>query len=302
MITTPPYLEAGDTIGLTCPAGYMNYEKAAACITTLQQWGYKVKVGKTLGSESANYFSGTDDERLAEFQRFLYDDQVKAILCARGGYGTVRILDRINFKKFRKKPKWIIGYSDITLLHSHIVSNYKVAGMHGPMANAFNEDGYKSEFVLSLKNALEGKKSRYRINAHELNRKGEAVGELVGGNLSLLVHSIGTISDIRTKGRILFLEDTGEYLYSIDRMLYQMKRAGKLEKLAGLMIGGFMELKDTGRPFGKTAYEIIYEVIKDFDYPVSFGFPVSHGRENYALKIGMGYKLKVGKNKVTLEE
>jgi len=311
MIKTPPYLKPGDTIGLTCPAGYMSYEKAATCISTLQHWGYKVKVGKMLGSESQTYFSGTDNERLAEFQRFLYDDEVKAILCARGGYGTTRIIDRINFKKFKKKPKWIIGYSDITVLHAHIYGNYKTASLHAPMAGAFNEGVIKDEhsgkvledqYILSLKNALEGKKGKFSCSPHDFNKKGEAVGELIGGNLSLLVHLMGTVSDFKTKGRILFLEEIGELLYSTDRMLYQLKRGGKLDKLAGLIIGGFTDTKDTDRPFGKTVYELINDVIKDYDYPVCFGFPVSHSKENYALKVGVGYKLKVGKGKVTLEE
>ncbi len=311
MIKTPPYLKPGDTIGVICPAGYMSFEKAATCISTLQHWGYKVKVGKMLGNESATYFSGTDEERLAEFQRFLYDDEVKAILCARGGYGTSRIIDRINFKKFKKKPKWIIGYSDITVLHAHIYSNFKISSLHAPMAGAFNDgvqrDGagdltVEDEFIRSLKNALEGKKAKYSCTAHEFNKKGEAVGELVGGNLSLLVHLNGTVSDIKTKGRILFIEDIGEYLYSTDRMLLQLRRSGKLDKLAGLIVGGFTDSKDTERPFGKTAYEIIRDMVSDYDYPVCYGFPVSHGKENVALKVGVGYKLKVGKSKVILEE
>lgn len=302
MVQIPPFLKPGDTIGITCPAGYMSYEKAATCIATLQHWGYKVKVGKTLGSESANYFSGSDEERLAEFQRFLYDDDVKAILCARGGYGCSRIIDKLNFKKFRKRPKWIIGFSDVTVFHAHIYSNYKTASLHAPMAAAFNEEGFNNEYVKSLKNALEGKKTKYTVPVHEFNRKGEAVGELVGGNLSLLVHVNGTISDIKTKGRILFLEDIGEQLYSIDRMLLGLKRAGKLEKLAGLIVGGFTDTKDTDRPFGKTVYELINELVKDYDYPVCFGFPVSHSKENYALKVGVGHKLKIAAKKVVLEE
>jgi muramoyltetrapeptide carboxypeptidase len=311
MVTIPPYLKAGDTIGITCPAGYMNYEKAATCIATLQHWGYKVKVGKMLGSDSSNYFSGSDEERLAEFQRFLYDDEVKAILCARGGYGTSRIIDKINFKKFRKKPKWIIGYSDITVLHAHIYSNFKIAALHAPMAGAFNEGVHVDEltgqpvvnrYIQSLRLALEGKKEKYTCEIHQFNRKGEAIGELVGGNLSLLAHISGTVSDIKTKGRILFLEDVGEQLYNIDRMLLQLKRGGKLDKLAGLIIGGFTDTKDTDRPFGKTVYELIRDAVKEYDYPVCFGFPVSHTAENYALKVGVGYKLKVGGKKVVLEE
>lgn len=303
MIKTPPYLEKGDTIGLVCPAGYMPFEKAAECIRVLQEeWGYRVKLGNTVGGNSTTYFSGTDKERLDDFQQMLDDDEVKAVLCARGGYGTSRIIDSINFKKFKEQPKWIIGFSDVTLLHSHLYSNYYISSMHAPMAAAFNDAGYVNRFVQSLHEALQGKKARYNCDPHDYNRKGEAIGELVGGNLALLVHAIGTDSDIKTKGRILFLEDVGEYLYSIDRMFYQLKRSGKLKNLAGLILGGFTDTKDTGRPFGKDVYDLIHDIVDKYDYPVCYGFPVSHEKENYALKIGVGYKLKVGKNKVVLEE
>jgi muramoyltetrapeptide carboxypeptidase len=303
MITVPPYLQPGDTIGLVCPAGYMPLEKTAECIRVLQEeWGYRVKVGSTVGSQSTTYFSGTDEERLIDFQLMLDDDEVKAVLCARGGYGMGRIIDQVNFKKFKKNPKWIIGYSDITVLHSHLYSNYYISSMHAPMAGAFNDAGYINRFVQSLKATLEGKKAKYNCDPHEFNRKGEAVGELIGGNLTLLAHMTGSESESKTRGRILFIEDVGEYIYNIDRMLYQLKRSGKLSKLAGLVIGGFTDVKDTERPFGKTAYETIKEIIAEYDYPVCFGFPVSHEKENYALKIGVGYKLKVGKSKVILEE
>lgn len=302
MIRIPPYLQKGDTIGILCPAGAMPVERVSECIRVLNEdWGFTTKVGKTVGNKF-NYFSGTDEDRLADFQQMLDDEEVKAVLCARGGYGMGRIIDRIDFKKFKKQPKWIIGYSDITVLHSHLYSNYYISSLHSPMAGAFNDDGYKNEFVQSLKNALDGKKMKYQCPVHEFNRKGEAIGELVGGNLALLAHLVGTDSDIKTRGRILFIEDVGEYLYNIDRMMYQLKRSGKLSKLAGLIIGGFTDSKDTENPFGQTAYEIIRDIVKDYEYPVCFDFPVSHMDRNYALKIGVGYKLKVTKSKVSLEE
>jgi muramoyltetrapeptide carboxypeptidase len=302
MVKIPPYLQKGDTIGIICPAGAMPVEKVSECIRILNEdWGFTTKVGKTVGN-MFNYFSGTDEERLADLQEMMDDDSVKAILCARGGYGMTRIIDKIDFKKFKKQPKWIIGYSDITVLHSHLYSQYYISSLHSPMAGAFNDDGYKNEFVQSLRNALDGKKIKYNCPAHEFNRKGEAVGELVGGNLALLAHLVGTDSDIKTRGRILFIEDVSEYLYNIDRMLRQLKRSGKLSKLAGLIVGGFTETKDTERPFGQTAYEIIRDIVKEYDYPVCFDFPVSHSDNNYALKIGVGYKLKITKNKTTLEE
>ncbi|HEY0433802.1 MAG TPA: LD-carboxypeptidase [Chitinophagaceae bacterium] len=302
MIATPPYLIKGDLIGITCPSGFMPVEKASECIRVLnEEWGYRTVVGKTVGNEY-QYFSGTDEERLKDLQQMLDDPEVKAILCGRGGYGLTRIIDRLDFKQFRRQPKWVIGYSDVTILHSHIYSNFYISSLHAPMASAFNEGAYVGRYVQSLHQALQGKKLKYSCDAHSLNRKGEAIGELVGGNLTLLAHLVGTDSDLKTKGRILFLEDVGEYLYNIDRMMYQLKRTGKLAKLAGLIVGGFTDMKDTQRPFGSPAYEIIHEAVREYNYPICFGFPVSHGKENYALKIGVGYKLRVGKNKIILEE
>jgi muramoyltetrapeptide carboxypeptidase len=302
MITTPPYLKRGDTIGIVCPAGYMPLEKVQSCINTLHSWGYNVKTGNTVGSSSETYFSGSDDERLKDFQQMLDDDDIQALLCARGGYGVTRIIEKINFRKFAAHPKWIIGFSDITVMLSHIYSNFSVATMHAPMAGAFNDPDPANKYLVSLHKAIEGRRLHYNIPSHPFNRKGQAVGELVGGNLALLAHCVGTSSDIKTKGKILFIEDVGEYLYNIDRMMHQLKRAGKLKKLAGLVVGGFTDNKDTERPFGCTAEEIIREAIDEYDYPVSFGFPVSHAKENVALKIGEGYKLKVNKSKTSLAE
>jgi muramoyltetrapeptide carboxypeptidase len=302
MIKIPPFLKKGDTIGITCPAGYMAAEKAQTCIDTLQQWGYQVMVGKTLGSSSGNYFSGSDEERTDELQAMLDDNSINAILCGRGGYGVGRIIDGLDFTKFKKKPKRLIGFSDITVLHSHILTNYKIATLHAPMAAAFNDGGADNEFVGSLKAALAGKKAKYSVAAHSFNNPGEATAELVGGNLSLLANITGTPSDINTKNRILFIEDIGEYIYSTDRMLHQLKRSGKLDGLAGLIIGGFTDMKDTDRPFGQTVYEAIHDIVKAYDYPVCFNFPVSHEKENYALKAGGRYTLKVSSRGVKLTE
>ncbi len=302
MIKTPAFLKSGDTIGIVCPAGYMALEKVETCIKTLAEWGFNVKVGSTVGSNSTTYFSGTDEERLSDLQTMMDDDTVNAVLFGRGGYGMGRIIDKIDFKKFRKHPKWMIGYSDITVLHSHLFTNYYISSIHAPMAAAFNDEGFKNEFVLSLKNVLMGKKIKYVCSTHANNKMGKSNGELIGGNLSLLAHLIGTGSDLKTKGKILFIEDVGEQNYNVDRMMHQLKRSGKLSKLAGLIIGGFTDMQDTERPFGQNVYEIIKDIIKDYDYPVCFDFPVSHSERNYALKIGVKYKLKVGKSKVILEE
>ncbi|MEI6946199.1 LD-carboxypeptidase [Paraflavisolibacter sp. H34] len=302
MITIPPYLQQGDTIGIVAPAGFMPFENMQTCIETLVSWGYNVRPGATANSSSANYFSGTDEERAADLQQMLDDKEIKAILCARGGYGVSRIVDGLSFKKFRKHPKWIIGFSDITVLHAHLYANFGIATLHAPMAAAFNEGGAREPYVQSLKAALEGERLRYECPAHAFNRPGKAKGDLVGGNLALLAHLVGTPSDLVTKNKILFLEDVGEYLYNIDRMLLQLKRCGRLDELAGLVIGGFTGSKDTTRPFGKEAFELIRDAVQEYGYPVCFGFPVSHERENFALKVGVGYKLDVSEEKVVLGE
>ncbi len=289
----PQYLKKGDAIGLICPAGFMPLEKVQTAIATLQQWGFTVKTGKTVGSTSKNYFSGTDEVRCKELQDMMDDKNLKAIMCARGGYGMGRIVEELNFKKIEKNPKWIIGFSDITILHSHLFSQYKIASLHAPMAAAFNEEEYKNEYVQSLYHALVGTQANYKCEAHEFNKPGIANGRLIGGNLSLLAHLVGTTSDINTKNKILFIEDIGEYIYNVDRMMYQLKRSGKLNKLAGLVVGKFSDMKDTDLTFGQTAEEVIRDVVKEYDYPVCFNFPVSHEKENYALKIGMKYTLSV---------
>ncbi len=301
MTTIPPYLKPGDTIGIVCPAGYMPFEKAQACIETLTSWGFKVVPGKTLGSQF-HYFSGTDEDRIQDLQQMLDDNNIDAILCGRGGYGTGRIIDRLNFSKFVKHPKWIIGFSDITVLHCHLLSNFKIASLHAPMAAAFNDGEFKNQYIQSLHNALLGKKADYKTEGNFLDQPGKASGILVGGNLSLLVNMIGTASDIKTENNILFIEEIGEYIYSVDRMMYQLKRSGKLENLKGLIIGKFSEMKDTTIPFGQPVEDAIKDLVKDYDFPVCFGFPVSHEKENYALKIGVKYKLKVQRGNVELKE
>lgn len=298
MITIPPYLNPGDSIGILCPSGYMPYEKAVMAIETFTEWGFHIVPGKTLGHQF-NYFSGTDEERLTDLQQMMDDDNIKAIFCARGGYGMGRIIDRINFKKFKKNPKWIIGFSDITVLQSHLFARYKIASLHAPMAAAFNDGEFNNQYIQSLHDALIGRKANYINTGSDLNKKGKASGMLVGGNLSLLAHLVGTSSDIKTKDKILFIEDVGEYIYNVDRMMYQLKRSGKLDELSALIVGKFTEMKDTTTPFGQAAEEVIRSVVKVYDYPVCFDFPVGHTKENYALKIGVGYKLSVT---VTLAE
>lgn len=301
-MTNPSYLNPGDTIGLVCPAGYMPPEKWQTCFDHLQAWGYTIKLGKTMNSLSENYFSGNDEERLNDLQQMLDDRSINAIFCGRGGYGLSRIIDQLNFKVFKKHPKWVIGFSDITILHAHINRQLKIATLHAPMAGAFNDEGYALPYVQSLRAALIGKKASYKAQPHHFNHKGKVSAQLVGGNLSLVAHLIGSPSAYKTKGRILFLEDVSEYLYNLDRLIIQLKRAGIFDELAGLIIGGFTDNKDTERPFGKTAYEIIREHLQEYKYPICFDFPVSHATENYALKIGGSYQLSITPRTVSLRE
>ena len=301
MIKIPPYLKKGDTIGLVCPSGTLPAKKAATCMRTLESWGYKVKIGKTLGTQH-HYFSATDEARAADLQEMLDDQNVQAVLCGRGGYGMSRIIDLLDFKNFKKHPKWVIGFSDITLLHNHCTQVLKTASLHAPMAGAFNNGQSNNEWVLSLKHALQGKKANYKAAPHALNRTGTATGKLVGGNLTLVAHAIGSVSGLQTKNAILFLEDIGEYKYNIDRMMIQLKRAGMLTNLAGLVVGGFTQTKDSDPAFGASVYEIIQSAVAEYSYPVCYDFPVSHDKENYAIKHGADYTLQVTAKKVSVQE
>lgn len=285
-------LQQGAVIGITCPSGYVSAERIQYAIAVLERWGYKVKVGKTVGNEF-HYFAGTDQERLADLQTMMDDPAVDAILMGRGGYGMSRIIDDLDFTAFNARPKWVCGFSDITVLHSHITATLGIPTLHSPMCGAFKPETEQEDYLLSLKRALAGAGEQYAIPAAAFNRAGEASGVLTGGNLSLLVHMIGTRSDVDTKDKILFLEDLGEHLYHIDRMLLQLKRAGKLDGIAGLVLGGFTDLQDTERPFGQTIEEIIWDKVKEYNYPVCFNFPCGHQDVNYTLALGMRHTLTV---------
>lgn len=301
----PPYLKAGDTIGVTSPAGYISLAEIQPAVQLMESWGFKVEIGKTIGEKDFTY-GGTDEERTADFQYMLNNPDIKAIMCARGGYGVVRIIDQINFKQFTAQPKWVIGFSDITVFHNHINRNFGIATLHSKMCNSFPDDWTKAEpiqitTILSIKQALTGEVMSYTAPAAAANRVGKAEGNLVGGNLSMIETLAGTPSDLETKGKILFVEDTGEYLYRIDRMFWNLKRTGKLDKLAGLIIGGFkVKPDDAGDEFGKTVYEIVTEKVKEYGYPVCFDFPVGHQRANFALKCGIPHVLEVGAEGSTL--
>jgi muramoyltetrapeptide carboxypeptidase len=303
----PPYLVAGDTIGITCPAGYITAEEITASVAQMKSWGFNIVIGKTVGARDFT-FGGTDQERLQDFQQMLDDPSIHAIMCARGGYGAVRIVDQLDFSGYRSAPKWIIGFSDITILHCHINSNFKIATIHSKMCNSFPSDWslaepIQIETINSIHQALKGEKMKYQAVYNASNRIGIAKGELIGGNLRCIENLAGSKSEIETAGKILFLEDTGEALYSIDRMFYNLKRSNKLSKLKGLIIGGFKLKPDDGVDgFGRTLIDIVMEKVGAYGYPVCFDFPVGHQKANFALKCGVKHILEVKADGTVLEE
>jgi muramoyltetrapeptide carboxypeptidase len=305
-VKLPPYLKVGDTIGITCPAGFITTDAIKPAVDLMQSWGFKIEIGSTVNKRDFT-FGGTDQERAADLQYMLDNPNIKAIMCARGGYGVVRIIDQLNFKKFNDNPKWIIGFSDITTLHSHIHTNSHLATLHSKMCNSFPKDWSQAESIqietiLSIKRALMGEKMIYNAPASAFNRTGMATGQLVGGNLSLIASMTGTPSDINTNGKILFLEDTGEYIYNVDRMLYNLQRSGKLEHLAGLIIGGFkLRPDEPNEEFGKSLETVVIEKVSKYKYPICFDFPTGHQKNNYALKCGVIHSLQVTETSVQLE-
>lgn len=298
-LAIPPYLQAGDTIAITCPAGAVNTADIQVMAAYIEAQGFKVVLGATVGT--AYYkFSGTDAERAQDLQQFLNDPHIKAIFFGRGGYGVVRILDQLDFTAFKQHPKWLVGYSDITAILGHIQSVCGVAGLHAHMQGGYQENEFHALSTHSLFNAVQGFGQTYIGESHPMNRVGGAQGLITGGNLALLSDLIGTPSDIDTTGKILFIEDIAEYKYNIDRMLWQLKRAGKLSKLAGLLVGGFTDTQDNEIPFGMDVYEMVAEKVVDYPYPVIYGFPVGHQAENYALICGGAYSLQVHQSHYTL--
>jgi len=302
----PPYLKPGDMIGITSPAGFVLREGIIPAATLMQQWGFKIRLGYTIGKRDFT-FGGTDAERLDDLQKMLDDPQVKAIMCARGGYGSVRIVDGLNWGRFKAHPKWVIGFSDITVLHAHIQRNFGIATIHSKMCNSFPDvwdtaDPLQKDTIESIRKALTGERMSYTAEAfNSLNRPGTATGILVGGNLKTLETLAGSASDMNTDGKILFVEDTGEYLYSIDRMFWNLKRTGKLERLAGLIVGGMKIKQDPlDEQFGKNIYDIVLEKTKEYRYPVCFDFPVGHQVNNYALRCGTKHQLTVVTGGATL--
>jgi muramoyltetrapeptide carboxypeptidase len=294
---TPHLLDFSDTIGIVSTARKITSLELKPLIHLIESWELKFVLGKTIDTES-DQFAGDDATRILDFQTMLDDPKVKAIWCARGGYGTIRIIDQLDFSAFIKNPKWIIGYSDVTVLHAHIHS-FGIETLHANMA--IDIDTKTEDTRISIKKVLFGIDYRITLAAENpLNRSGTANGELIGGNLSILYSLIGSSSELITKGKILFIEDLDEMLYHIDRMMQTLKRSGALEDIKGLVVGGMNDMKDNTVPFGKTAEEIILDAVSEYNFPVCFGFPSGHINDNRALILGRKIQLKVDKNGVTL--
>ncbi len=296
MILKPPYLKKGDTIAIAATARKVSPNDLSFAIRLIQEKGFKIVLSKNIYSEF-HQLAGDDSVRTQAFQELIDREDIQAIFIARGGYGTVRIIDQIDFTALKKFPKWICGFSDITVLHAHLFQ-MNIQSVHSTMPMLFNQSELATN---SLFDILEGKKIHYPITPHPLNRTGECQGILVGGNLSVLYSLSGSPSQLDLKDKILFIEDVDEYLYHIDRMMMQLKRAGMLKKLKGLIVGGFTDLKDNTVAFGKTAEEIIFEAVKEYDYPVCFHFPAGHIKDNWAFVHGGEVYLNVGKNLIHLK-
>jgi muramoyltetrapeptide carboxypeptidase len=284
----PPYLKKGDKVAVIATARKVSREEMRAAIEIIQNWGLVVEEGRNLYG-AHDQFSGLDEERAADLQIMLDDPSIRCIFCARGGYGTMRIVDRIDYAGFVNAPKWIAGYSDITALHMQI-AQLGFGSVHGTMPINFQKN---EEATLSLRKALFGEELRISSPHFELNRPGQAEGELIGGNLSLIYALLGSKTQPDTAGRILFLEDLDEYLYHIDRMMIALARAGLLSGITGLIVGGMTEMKDNAVPFGRTPAQIIDDILGKLNIPVCYNFPSGHIDRNLALRIGQTVQLQV---------
>lgn len=293
----PEFLKKGDTVGILATARKIDLETLQPAIKLLESWGLNVVIGRTIGKEE-NQLAGPDWLRATDFQEMLDNPKIKAIWAAKGGYGTVRIIDRIDFTNFKKKPKWIVGFSDVTVLHSH-VNNMDIATLHAMMA--ISAKTASPEAIESLRKALFGQALEYTLPHHSYNQNGNGKGELVGGNLSVLYSIMGSKSEIDFKGKILFIEDLDEYLYHIDRMMMNLKRNGYFDGLQGLIIGGMTSMNDNEIPWGKDALQIIKDITKDYKFPVVYDFPAGHIKDNRALILGKTVTLTVNDEKTVLK-
>ncbi|WP_298340504.1 LD-carboxypeptidase [uncultured Algibacter sp.] len=297
----PPYLKAGDTVAIVAPSGILKNrnDEVKQAQALLKRWGLFSVVGKHVFS-NANHFAGTDDERCEDFQNALDDPKISAIWCARGGYGTVRILDKLDYSKFKENPKWVIGYSDITALHNQI-HNQGVESLHAMMCVSLTKDESEIEASIStFKNTIFGKPLSYTLESSNYNKTGATSGQLVGGNLTMLHTMLGSETSIDTSGKILFIEEIGEYKYHIDRMLQSLKRAGYFDKCKGVIVGDMTKLRKNTTLWGTSIEQLILDALEDYDFPIAFNMPAGHEKDNRALILGRSIELRVNKNQSTI--
>ena len=287
----PSYLKKGDTVAIIATARKVSKEEIQPAVAFFESYGLCVVLGKNL-FESSNQYAGTDAQRTEDLQWALNDKTIKAIIIARGGYGSVRTIEQIDFTEFKKHPKWMVGYSDVTVLHNAI-HKIGVATLHATMPLNFTKN---EEATKSMVDALFGKLIQIETEENYSNISGTAKGQLVGGNLSLIYSLSGTPFDIDTTNKILFIEDLDEYLYHIDRMMMALKLSGKLKGLKGLIVGGMTDMKDNAIPFGKFPEDIILDAVKEYNYPVCFDFPAGHIDRNLAMYFGREVELTVSDN------
>lgn len=296
-MTTPTYLKKGDTVAILATARKIDEPTLQPAIKLLESWGLKVVLGKTIGREE-NQLAGADWYRATDFQEMLDNPNVKAIWAAKGGYGTVRIIDRIDFTNFKKNPKWIMGFSDVTVLHSHI-NKMNIETIHSMMA--LSTKTASAQAIETLRKSLFGEVLSYKTAAHAFNRVGKASGEIVGGNLSVLYSILGSESETNLDGKILFIEDLDEYLYHIDRMMMNLKRSGKLSGIKALVIGGMTSMNDNDIPWGKNSFEIIQDIVKEYKFPILYDFPAGHIKDNRALIFGRNVSVDITASSATLQ-
>ncbi len=297
----PPYLKAGDTVAIVAPSGILKSREGEVqqAVNLLKSWGIHATVAKHVFSQG-NHFAGSDEERCEDLQNAMDDPKISAIWCARGGYGTVRILDKLDYTAFKKNPKWIIGYSDITALHNQ-VHNEGFQSLHAIMCVSLAEDSSEiKQSVETFKAALFGNPVNYDLDYSPYNREGEASGALVGGNLTMLNSMLGSKESIDTSGKILFIEEIGEYKYHIDRMLQSLKRAGYFDHCKGLIVGDMSKMRKNTTAWGTSVEQLILDALSDYDFPIAFNMPAGHDKKNLALTLGMTVDLKVAKDKTLI--
>ena len=297
-MTLPPFLKAGDKVGILSTSNFTEQKYIDKLVEILKEWQLVPVIGKTIGPREGS-FAGPDELRQTDLQDMLDDDEIRAVLETMGGYGILRVIERIDFDKFKYTPKWLVGYSDTTFLHSHVQGMLSTASIHATMA-ADLEGGYHAESWETLRQALFGEKLEYEVKPHPLNRKGRAEATLVGGTISILCNAKGTMTEVNTNGKILFLEEVDEQHFRLDSYLTSLKHAGKFEYVKGLVVGSLVDIKEDEPPFGKTPEEIILDAVKDYDFPVCFGFPAGHGEVNKALILGAPIALNVSGKGTTI--